>query len=389
MLKAALISLGSVSSQWTLEEMRKYFDVVDDISIKDLEVFIQPQGKGTKVLYKSKPLGEYDCIFCKGSYRYASLLRAICIIYKNKCYIPYDPSAFTIGHDKLLTHLKFQEHNVPMPRTYIPSNIKLAKSILETITYPIIMKFPQGTQGKGVMFADSFASASSILDALSTLRQPLIIQEFIDTGGVDTRAIVIGEKVYCAMQRRAVAGESRANIHAGGKGESCTLDKKTERVALMAAKSIGAEICAVDILPSAKGPVVIEINLSPGLQGITEATGKNVAGAIAKYLYENTKKFKENEKQNGTEAIMKDVGIETVIASNGKNGNNGNEYSDNSEKNDENKDNDKFNQDIITNIRLRGEKILLPEFVTELSELDEDDEVIINVDKGKIYVKKV
>ena len=86
--------------------------------------------------------------------------------------------------------------------------------------YPIVLKFPHGTQGKGVMFAESFAAASSMLDALIALKQPFLIQEYIETGGVDVRAFVVGDKVVASMKRKAVRGEMRANIHAGGTGES-------------------------------------------------------------------------------------------------------------------------------------------------------------------------
>ena len=375
MLSAAIISLESESSRWTVAEMEKYFDKVDSININDLEVQLEPQNNGTAVLYKGKPLGHYDCVFCKGSFRYASLMRAISIAYKNKAYLPFDSAAFTIVHDKLLTHLKFQEHDIAMPKTYMPPNSKAARNLLEMIDYPIIMKFPQGTGGKGVMFADSFASASSILDALTSLKQPFIIQEYIDTDGVDIRAIVVGNQVIAAMQRKAVKGESRANIHAGGVGEPCTLDKKTERLAINASKSIGADFCAVDILHGIKGPLVIELNLSPGLQGITKTTGKNIARDIAKHLYQKTKEFQDTEKLNGASEILKDVGIEnaTDIPL---------------EETTDNTSNHGETTNVISSVMLRGEKILLPDFVTELSKISEKDEVVINVRKGYIEIKK-
>ena len=108
--------------------------------------------------------------------------------------------------------------------------------VLKKVNYPIIMKFPKGTQGKGVMVADSFAGASSLLDALDFLKQPFIIQEFIETDGSDVRAIVIGDKVVASMARRAKEDEKRANIHAGGKGEAITLDSHTKKIAIDTAK---------------------------------------------------------------------------------------------------------------------------------------------------------
>ncbi|MFQ5475155.1 MAG: RimK family alpha-L-glutamate ligase [Candidatus Nanoarchaeia archaeon] len=281
-MKAALVSLGSTSSKWTVEAMQKYFDIVDAVNLKDVEVHLS--AKGTSILYQGKPFEHYDCVFLRGSFRYVQLLTSIASTLEGKAYMPFHPDSFTIGHDKLLTHLKLQQAKIPMPSTYISSNAVAAKQLLEKLNYPIVLKFPQGTQGKGVMFADSFSSASSMLDAFSALNQLVIIQEYVETGGEDIRAIVVGDKVIAAMKRKAVEGEKRANIHAGGTGEMCQLDYNTKQIAIKTARVIGAEICAVDILESVKGPLVIEVNLSPGLQGISKATDLNVAEAIGKYL---------------------------------------------------------------------------------------------------------
>ena len=359
-MKAALISLGSKSSQWTAEEMEKYFGTVDNINLKELEVNL---GKGKlEILYGGKQLPEYDCVYAKGSFRYAPLLQCITKSLFNNCYMPIMPETFTIGHDKLLTHLALQQYNIPMPETYLASSLDAAKKTLKKVNYPITLKFPQGTQGKGVMFADSYSSASSMLDAFESLKQPFIIQEFLETGGVDIRAIVVGDKVIASMKRKAVVGEKRANIHAGGKGETCVLDAHTKKIAVDTAKSIGAEICAVDLLESVKGPQVIEANLSPGLQGITKVTEINVADKIAKFLYEKTKEFKEKGKKVGEKKILEDLGIpktETNV------------------------------QQIITNLDIRSNKILLPKVVNNIAKFDEKEDIIIRVDKGKIFIEKL
>ena len=359
-MKAALISLRSKSSQWTIKEMRKYFELVDDIDLKEIEVNL---GKGKlEVLYQNKPLPKYDCIYAKGSFRYASLLRSITKAVFNTCYMPIRPESFTIGHDKFLTHLALQYYKIPMPKTYLASSPKSAKKILEKVNYPITLKFPHGTQGKGVMFADSFASASSMLDALETLKQPFLIQEYVETSGEDIRAIVVGDKVVASMKRKAVFGEKRANIHTGGKGEPCVLDMSTKKIAVDTAKSIGAEICAVDMLESVKGPQVIESNLSPGLQGITATTEINVADKIAKFLYEKTKEFTEKGKREEERKIYEDLGISTT---------------------------EKNVQQIITNLDIRSSKILLPKVVNDIAKFSEKEEVVIKVDKGKIFVERM
>jgi len=356
-MKAAVISLGSVSSKWVVENMKKYFKKVDSLNLKDMEVNTVGE---LEVLHNGKKIADYDCVYVKGSFRYQPIMRAIATALHNKTYTPISPSAFTTGHDKVLTQLELQKNKIPMPKTYLASSVEAAKKVLEKINYPIVMKFPSGTQGKGVMFADSFASASSMMDALSALRQPFLIQEFVETGGIDTRAIVVGDKVVAAMNRESQEGEMRANIHAGGTGKACELDAYSKKIAVEAAKVIGADVCAVDILESVKGPVIIELNLSPGLQGITKATKVDVADKIAKLLYEKAKEFKESGKEKDTSKMMAEVGI---------------------------KGGDQL-KEIITSLDFRGNRILLPLAVTGMTKFNEKEEYCIYAEKGLLTIKK-
>ncbi len=356
-MKAAIISLNSTSSKWTAEAMRKYFKEVDELSVSDLEINIS--GRTAEAFYKGKPLSEYDCIYCKGSFRYAQLLRSLATIMQGKCYMPISPEAYTVAHDKLLTQLMLQQHNIPMPKTYISSTVKAAREILSNMNYPIIMKFPQGTQGKGVLFADSFGSASSILDALSELKQSFIIQEYIDTDSSDIRAIVVGDKVVGAMMRRGSPEEKRSNIHAGGVGEPIELDDASKETAVKAAKATGADICGVDMLESVKGPLVIETNISPGLQGVVKATKIDIADKIAKFLAEKTAGWLEKKKAKTSKDIMKDL------------------------RSSDNESN------IITSLDYRGSRILLPEIVTKASGIKSADQVEIIINKDKVTLKKL
>jgi len=361
-MKAAIISMESKSSQMTLEAMKKYFDSAEGIDIRNIEAMVG--AKGISILYNGKPLEKYDCIYAKGSFRYAPLLRSITTAFYDTTYMPLKPSSFTLGHDKILTHLAMQYNKVPMPDTYIVSSRQAAKKILAQMKYPVILKFPHGTQGKGVMFADSFAAASSMLDAIETLRNPFLIQQYIETDGSDIRAIVVGDKVVASMRRKAVFGEKRANIHAGGRGEAIILDVHTKRIAINAAKAIGAEICAVDILETATGPEVIEANLSPGLQGITAATKIDVADKISSYLYEKTMESSEKGKKTETAKMFNTLGIKGA-----------------GDKNDE--------QQIVSNLEFRSDRILLPKIVTSITKFDESQEIIIKVQKGKVILEKL
>lgn len=355
-MKAAVISMRSKSSKMIVRAMEKYFDNVDSINIRDIEVNLQ--AKGSTILCNGEPLESYDCAYLRASFRYVPLLRTIASTIYKTTYTPIKPMAFTLGHDKIITQLVLEQGGIPMPTTYLSSSAEAARQILRRVNYPIIMKFPEGTQGKGVMYADSFASANSMLDALTVLKQPFLIQEYIETGGTDTRALVIGEKIVASMKRKAVEGEKRANIHIGAKAEPVTLDMKTRKIAIAAAKAIGAEICAVDMLEGAKGSVVIEVNLSPGMQGITETTSIDVPDKIAKYLFEKTKDFVEGKKKIGAQKIMEDTGIiETQ-------------------------------KEVITTLDFRGNRILLPEIISNITKFDDKDEIILTGSKGKLFLRK-
>lgn len=352
--KAAIISLGSTSSEMTKVAMERYFESVDDIDIKNIEVNIS--GRDAEVLYNGEPMKEYDCIFAKGSFRFAPLLSSLTNLLQDTTTMPIQGNAFNIVHDKLLTHLALQKHNIPMPRTYIVATADAAKQVMKKMHFPIIMKFPQGTQGKGVVFADSYSSSSSILDALTALRQPFIIQEFVDTNGEDIRALVVGNRVVAAMKRRANGSEKRANLHAGGTGEAIILDGVTERIAIKTAKALNASICGVDILMSHKGPVVIEANISPGLQGITQTTGIDVADHIAKHLFELTNDNKGVSKKEQKEKIISDVEEANTL---------------------------------MTSLDFRGNRVLLPEMLTKKCNFTEEDMYEIKGQEGKLEITKM
>jgi ribosomal protein S6--L-glutamate ligase len=358
-MNAAVISLGSTSSQMLIEAMKKYFDRVDAIQLRNIELSL---GRGGTILYNGEPLPKYSCIYPKGSFRYAQLLHSLVSRLKGStAYIPFSASAFTITHNKLLTHLVLQHHNIPMPMTYLSPNSDAARNVLKKVNYPIVMKFPEGTQGKGVMFADSFSSASSLLDALGVLNQPFIIQEYIETGNTDIRALVVGDRVIAAMKRTAQTEEKRANIHAGGTGEYYNLDRIGRRIAIDTAKALNADICGVDILEGPTGPQVIEANISPGLQGLSQVSQIDIADEIARFLYKKTTSIVKNTKEENLKEIMAEISPQNHL-------------------NDSNK--------IITNLVFRGERILLPEIVTKMSQFDESKEYAIKVSKGKLEIEE-
>jgi len=358
-MRAAVITLQSKSSKMLIEAMKKYFDYVEDINIKEVEVKLE--SKEMEVWHKGKKIEKYDCLIVKGSYKYAPTAATIVSALSSKSYIPVSTETILEGHDKFLTQLKLQAHKVPMPTAYLAPTTSAAKSLLEKVNYPIVIKLPTGTQGKGVMFADSFASATSLLDVLSVLKQSFVVQEYIETGGEDIRCIVVGNKVVAAMKRVAEIGEKRSNIHAGGKGIPAVITEKIKRIAIQAAEAMKADIIGVDILEGPLGPQVIEVNVSPGLQGITEATKIDVADQMAKFLHMKTEEWMTSGKSSSTKKIMSDLGLQEMT-----------------EK-----------QEVFGYLDFRGNRILLPAVVTSVTKFDDRTECVFKAERGKVTVTEV
>jgi len=354
-MKLCVISLGGYSSKLIADEAMKFFGSVEEFKINEMEV---RAGKdGLKVLHKGVEIPHFDCVLLRGSYKYAVLQRAITEALQGKTYMPFHPQSFSLGHDKLLTILELQKYKINIPKTYLASTLNVAKKLLEEVEFPIIIKIPGGTQGKGVMSADSIASAKTILDVLEVFRQPYIIQEFIDTGVEDIRAIVVGNKVVASMKRKGMVGDIRANIHQGGRGLPHNLTIEENELAVRAAKAIKAEIVGVDILESFRGPMVIEANLSPGLKGIMKATNRNVANNIAEYLFLKARENKEGKKDEGAKSVIKEL-------------------------------DKKHDRGVLMNLDIRLDTIRLPPEITKATGFKRDKEVLLIADKGKLIIKK-
>jgi ribosomal protein S6--L-glutamate ligase len=156
---------------------------------------------------------------------------------------------------------------------------------------PLIIKLLEGTQGVGVVLAETEKAAESVIEAFRGLDAHILAQEFIaESGGSDLRAFVVGDEVVAAMKRQAAKGEFRANLHRGAKAEAVELSDQERRMALRATKALGLNVAGVDLIRSNDGPLVIEVNASPGLEGIQTATGVDVAMKIITLIEENAGK---------------------------------------------------------------------------------------------------
>lgn len=293
-MKIGIISLNGRSSKDIGFYCKKYFDQVDLLDIRDFEIRVNDE---LKVIHLEETLKGYDCLYIRGSYKYALTARAITRALGKEVYIPIKPAAYTLGHNKFMTLLELQKNNIAIPKTHYASTTNVAKKILETANFPIIMKLSEGTHGRGVMVAETKKSARTILDLLEDFNKPYLIQEFVTTKDTsDLRVIVAKKKVLGAYKRQAMEGEVRANIHAGGTRLKHDLSDHEVSLAIRSAEAIGADICGVDIL-NAESPSVIELNLSPSTIGLKDFCGVNISEAIAKELYAQTILFKKRLKK--------------------------------------------------------------------------------------------
>ncbi len=153
---------------------------------------------------------------------------------------------------------------------------------------PVVIKLLEGTQGIGVVLAETRTAAESVIEAFMGLKANIMVQEYIkEAGGADIRCFVIGDKVIAAMKRQGADGEFRSNLHRGGTASLVKITPQERKTAIEAAKIMGLNVAGVDLLRSARGPLVMEVNSSPGLEGIEAATGKDIAGMIVEFIEKN------------------------------------------------------------------------------------------------------
>ncbi|MGA1941144.1 30S ribosomal protein S6--L-glutamate ligase [Arcobacter sp. YIC-310] len=193
------------------------------------------------------------------------------------------------SRDKLRSLQILSKNDVDMPKTVFASNMSSSKDVIALSGgAPLVLKILEGTQGVGVVLVDSEKAAKSVLDAFYGMDVNLLVQEFIEeAGGADIRAFVVGGEVVGAMRRQGAEGDFRSNLHQGGTAVAHKLTRKEKSTALAAAKAMGLGVCGVDMIPSSRGPLVMEVNSSPGLEGIEKSTQIDIAGKIMDYIEKN------------------------------------------------------------------------------------------------------
>lgn len=194
--------------------------------------------------------------------------------------------AISRSRDKLRSMQLMSRKGVGMPKTGFAHSPDNTRDLVKKVGgVPVVIKLLEGTQGIGVVLAETWKSAESVIDAFSGLKTNILVQEFIkEADGSDIRCLVIGGKVVAAMKRSAADGDFRSNLHRGGSSEVVRISKEERATAIKAAKVMGLNVCGVDLLRSSRGPLVMEVNSSPGLEGIEKATGKNLAALIYEFI---------------------------------------------------------------------------------------------------------
>ena len=201
-------------------------------------------------------------------------------------YSPNSSDAILRARDKLRCHQLLAGEGIGLPTTVFGDNPDDTADLLSLLgDAPHVIKLIEGSQGNGVVLAETLSASRSVVEAFRGLYANFLVQEFVaEARGADLRCFVVGDRVVAAMHRQAEPGEFRSNLHRGGQASLATLSPAETKTALRAAQVMGLEVAGVDLLRSAKGPLVLEVNSSPGLEGIEGASGVDIAGAIIDHI---------------------------------------------------------------------------------------------------------
>ncbi len=239
------------------------------------------------VKYYGRNLSHIDAIIprigASVTYYGASVIRQFEM---QKVFTTTPSDALLRSRDKFRSLQLLASQGIALPKTAFTHFTKDPEELIQAVGgAPLVIKLLEGTQGLGVVLAETNNAANSVIDAFNQLKARVIVQEFIsEANGADIRALVVDGEVVGAMIRQAKSGEFRSNLHRGGSAHVIRLTPAEERTALLAAKVLGLSVCGVDMLQSRRGPLILEVNSSPGLEGIEGATGVDIAGKIINYI---------------------------------------------------------------------------------------------------------
>lgn len=286
-MKIAILSRNTrlYSTRRLVEAARERNHVVRVLD--PLRCYVRIAPNDVSVRYKGKALRDIDAVIPRigttTTFYGTAVLRQLEMM---GVYTPNSSDAVLRARDKLRALQILASHGLDMPVTVFGDNPDDTNDVLAMLGEPPhVIKLNEGSQGTGVVLAEKRSASQSVIEAFRGLYANFLVQEFIgEAKGSDLRCFVVGKKVIAAMQREASPGDFRANLHRGGSASKATLSADEKRIALRAAAALGLGIAGVDLLRSKRGPLLLEVNASPGLEGIEAATGVDVAGHIVQLL---------------------------------------------------------------------------------------------------------
>lgn len=252
-----------------------------------LRCYLKVKPKDISIYYEGRNLDDFDAVIprigASNTFFGTAVVRQFEIM---KTFCLNSSLGITRSRDKLRSLQTLARKGFMIPATASSHSTNDVGGLIETVGgTPLVIKLIEGTQGMGVVLAKTFKAAESVIQAFCGLKSDILVQDFIDEAkGADLRLFVIGDKVAASMMRRAAKGDFRSNVHRGGTTKKVRITEKERQMAVKAAKALGLKIAGVDIIRSKKGPMILEVNSSPGLEGIETTTGTNVAGEIIRYL---------------------------------------------------------------------------------------------------------
>ena len=290
-MKIAILSNGNAnySTKRLVEEAEKRGHKVKVIKYKNC--YIALDNRHPDVFYHGKKLEGYDAILPRIS---NNMTKYGCTIVRQfemqGVWSAASSIAITRTRDKLRAAQILTKSGIDTPKTLVSRNTTDIDDLLDQLDLPVIIKLAVGTHGNGVVLADTKKAAKSALQAFYLYNEDgtsILLQEFVkESAGTDIRAFVVGNRVVASMQRQSLTDDFRSNLHKGGEGKVVKLTDEEVKVAVSAAKAMGLHIAGVDIMRSNRGPLVLEVNASPGF-GIEKVTGRNVAAKIIEYVEHN------------------------------------------------------------------------------------------------------
>jgi ribosomal protein S6--L-glutamate ligase len=309
-MRIAILSRGKSlhSIRRLLAEARKAgvpCDVIDP-----LECQLVVDGRESRILLGNQELPHYDAVLPRIGASITDFGLAVVRQFEALgMRVVNSSDAIQQSRDKMRSLQALSRAGLDVPPSVLTRSERGTRSAIAAVRgMPVVMKVLQGTQGVGVMIVHSQLSMVSVMDAMRSLGQDLILQQFIAEGaGRDFRAFVIGNRVVAAMVRTAPSGEFRSNIHRGGEGAPVRLSAAYERVAVRAARELGLQVAGVDLMESRGGPLVIEVNSSPGFEGIEKATKLNIAGMIVRHLAATARKSRKPRSKKTSRARRRTV----------------------------------------------------------------------------------